>query len=86
MSEETIQVQVCPHCKGHHRYRLQVERAKTLITARKGKKGEQPSVIRITSRLMCPLHEKNYQVSFDLQDTSADRIRAVSVLGPARED
>jgi hypothetical protein len=85
MSEETIRVRTCPHCKGAHTYRLEVERARVITMSTSRKKGEHPSTVKITSRLLCPLRDEPYQASFYLKDTASDRIKAVSVIGLMRE-
>ncbi len=82
MSEETIHVQSCPYCKGAHTYRLEVERAKLMMMTPTNHKGrERESTVKITSHIFCPLNDEQFQVSYYLQDTSSDRIRAVSVIG-----
>ncbi len=86
MSQEIIRIQKCPRCKGAHTYRLEVERTHCMRVITRRKKGEQPTAVRITSQLICPVRDEHYQESFYLKDTSADRIRAVSVLGLAATD
>ena len=86
MSEETIHVSSCPYCKGAHTYRLEVERARVLMMPSNQKKREPETTVKITSQIFCPLNDEQYQVSYYLQDTSSDRIRAVSVIGLVGEE
>ena len=81
MSQETIHVQSCPYCKGAHTYQLEVERARAIMTPVNQKSRERESTVKITSDIFCPLNDEQFQVSYYLQDTSSDRIRAVSVIG-----
>ncbi len=85
MSKETVRVTACPLCRGVHTYALEVERAIVLSVHTRRKKSEPPSAVKITSRFTCPVHDRHYDASFHLQDTSADRIRAVSVVGLVRK-
>jgi hypothetical protein len=85
MSEETVLVEMCPHCQGEHVYRLNVERAVRLRVPSLSKKREQPSSVKVTQVFVCPLKNQQYEVSFYLQDRSSDRIRAVSVIGLVEE-
>ena len=82
MSEETVRIEHCPHCRGAHVYRLEVERAIALRVPTR-KKREQPSTIKTTQVFICPLQNEQYQASLVLEDTSSDRIRAVTVIGLA---
>jgi len=85
MSEETVLVEICPHCRGAHTYRLLVARAVTLSVLPPSKKREKPSNVEVTQVFVCPLKDQTYEASFYLQDTSSDRIRAVSVIGLVEE-
>jgi hypothetical protein len=83
MSEETVLVEICPHCRGAHTYRLNVERAVRLKVPSLSKKRETASNVEINQIFVCPLKDQTFEASFYLQDTSFDRIRAVSVIGLA---
>jgi hypothetical protein len=84
MGIETIRIEHCPHCRGSHSYKLEVER--TIIIKVLGvKKREQSSTVKTTQRFICPLKNEPYQASLNLHDTSSDRIRAVTVIGLADE-
>jgi hypothetical protein len=86
MSEETILVKKCPHCKAPHTYNLSVERAVRLKVPSLSKKREKPSSVEITQVFVCPFKNQTYEASFCLQDTSFDRIRAVRVMGLAEQE
>ena len=86
MSEETFRIEVCPHCRHTHTYRLEVERAITMKIPAVRKKHEEPSTVKVTQLLVCPLKNEQYKVSFYLEDTSSDRIRAVAVIGLVEEE
>jgi Zn-finger nucleic acid-binding protein len=81
MSKEIVRIEMCPHCRGAHAYQLEVERANIIKVLRTHKKGEKPSRVKVCPHFVCPVRNEQYQVSFYLQDTSSDRIRAVSVIG-----
>jgi hypothetical protein len=49
------------------------------------KRHKEPNKVKITRSFACPLRRDHYQASFYLNDTSSDRIRAVSVIGLAEE-
>ena len=85
MSEETVLVETCPHCRGAHTYRLTVERAVRLKVPSLSKKREKPSNVEVTQVFVCPLKNQTYEASFYLQDTSSDRIRAVGIIGLVEE-
>jgi hypothetical protein len=85
MSKETVRIETCPHCRGAHTYKLEVERNNTIKTPATRKKHEKPSRVAVTLRLVCSLKKEYYHVSFYLQDTSSDRVRAVSVIGLVEE-
>ena len=85
MSIEKIRIEHCPHCRGSHSYRLEVERA-LIMKVRTGKKHEPPTTVKTTQVFTCPLKNEQYQASLYLEDTSFDRIKAVAVIRLARED
>jgi hypothetical protein len=85
MSKETIRIETCPHCRGAHTYTLEVERAHIIKVPTTRKKHEKPSSVKLSPHLICPLKNEYYQVTFYLQDTSSNRIRAVSVIGLVEE-
>jgi Zn-finger nucleic acid-binding protein len=85
MSKETVRIEMCPHCRGAHAYQLEVERANIIKVLRTHKKGEKPSRVKVSPHFVCPVRNEKYQVSLYLQDTSSDRIRAVSVIGLVEE-
>jgi hypothetical protein len=55
------------------------------MKVRAGKKREHPSTVKTTQVFTCPLKNEQYQASLYLEDTSFDRIKAVAVIGLARE-
>ncbi len=85
MGVETVLIEHCPHCRGSHSYKLEVERAVT-IKMKAGKKREQVSTVKTTQLFTCPSTNEQYRASLYLQDTSSDRIRAVAVIGLAEYD
>ena len=85
MSRETFRIGICPYCRGAHTYQLEVERAVLMRMPGTRKKHEKPSKVEVTQLFFCPLKNEEYEVQFHLQDTSADRIRAVSVIGLVEE-
>jgi hypothetical protein len=82
MGVETVLIEHCPHCRGAHSYRLEVERA-VIIKVLDSKKREKPSTMKTTQLFTCPLQNEQYRASLYLQDTSSDRIKAVTVIGLA---
>ncbi|HME42792.1 MAG TPA: hypothetical protein VKF36_06880 [Syntrophorhabdales bacterium] len=82
MSEETVRIEHCPHCRGAHVYRLEVERAIALTVVTR-KRREKPTKVKTTQLFICPLQNEQYRASLILEDTSSDRIRAVTVIGLA---
>jgi hypothetical protein len=84
VSIETIRIEHCPHCRGAHSYKLEVERA-IIIKVLGSKKREQPATVKTTPLFICPLKNEPYRASLYLHDTSCDRIRAVAVIGLADE-
>jgi len=82
MSDERIEIRVCPHCTRSHKYKLDVARA-IVWRMMTSDVHEQPRRVKITRLFMCPEKHEQYQGTFYLQDTSSNRIKDVNVIGPA---
>lgn len=82
MGEETIRIDSCPICKGIHIYRLDVDRAVFLKMMTPGDMYERSRNVRVTRIFICPKENEQFQATFYLQDTSSDRIKSVSIIGP----
>ena len=84
MSEERVRIERCPHCQSAHIYRLEVERT-VIMKVSTGKQREKPTSVKTSQIFTCPSKNERYRASLLLEDTSSDRIRAVTVIGLADE-
>jgi len=81
MSSEYIDISTCPICKGRHRYNLDVKRALVMTLILGADMSERPRQRNFVRLFTCPKKNKEFQASFNLEDTSRDRISDVDVLG-----
>jgi hypothetical protein len=82
---EFIEIVKCPKCQGKHRYKLEVERAMIVKMMTMYDMNEEPSRIRVTRLLMCPMKKEDYQATFSLVETSSSKIEKINVLGIAKD-
>jgi len=83
MSEETVQIRMCPHCDGTHKYKLKVERTFLMRLMNDSNMSERSRRVKITRIFVCPINNEKFQGTFYLQETSSCEIRDLKVLGPA---
>lgn len=81
MANETIEIRCCPHCRGTHRYKLDVGRAIIMRMMTTPDVIEQPHKVKVTRLFICPDKNEQYQGTFYLQETSSNRIKNVQVVG-----
>ncbi len=83
MSEETIEIEDCPHCEGNHIYKIEVDRAYMIKAVIASDMFERSRTVEVTQFFVCPVMNERYEATFYLEDTSSSRIKNVRVVGPA---
>lgn len=83
MSEETVEIEDCPHCGGIHTYKIDVNRAYMIKALMASDMFERPRTVEVTQFFVCPVKNEQYEATFYSEDTSSNRIKDVRVIGPA---